>query len=362
MMTKKELVKIASAPEYYEKYGIQPDKVAIKEDGMHTDGESGNYEWWYADINFDDGSNLVITFHTKPFTSPQLPLAPMVSIDFNGADGKNISKMFNGQASDFSASTEKCDVKIGKNEFKGNLNSYTIHVEIEDLVADVVMTKMIPSWRPSTGHVLYGAEEQYEYGWLVAIPKGQVTANIQYAGQQKSYQGVGYHDHNWGNKNLIGLKHHGFWGRAEVDGYTFINAINYAPKEYGKQNFTMFMLAKGDEIIADDESKVTFSSSNEFIDEVTNKPIAKNISYLYDDGDKKYKISYEIENVILQMRMINVLPPEQQAAMKAQQMDPAYLRFTGITTLEIFDHDELTEKHSGNAIWESMYFGNPEDF
>lgn len=361
-MTSQTLVKIASTPEYYKKYGIQPEHVALKEDGMQTDGKPGNYEWWYADINFDDGSNLVITFHTKPFTSPQLPLSPMVTIDFNGANGQNISKHFNGHAEDFSASKEQCDVKIGKSEFKGNLKNYTIHVEIDDLVADVAMTRMIPSWRPSTGHVLYGSEGQYEYGWVVAIPKGRVTATINYAGQENSYQGFGYHDHNWGNKNLFELKHHGFWGRAELDGYTFINAINYAPEKFGKQNFTMFMLAKGDQVIADDESKVTFSSSNEFIDKVTKKPIAKNISYLYENGRKKYKISYEIKDVILQMKMIDVLPPEQKAAAKAKNFDPAYLRFTGTATLEVFDNDELKEKHDGNAIWESMYFGNPEDF
>ncbi len=361
-MAKHDLVKIASTPEHYKKYGVKDNLIEKREDGIHTDGNPGNYEWWYFDANMDDGSNLVITFHTKPFTSSFLPLSPMVSMDYNGKDGSKISKMFRGTQENFSAAKDQCDVQTGNNEFKGDLKNYTIHIEIDDVVADIELKRMIPSWRPGAGMILYGPEEKDEYGWLVAVPKGEVTANITQAGNTKTCHGYGYHDHNWGNRNLVELKHHGYWGRAEVDGFTFINAVNYAPKEFGYQDFIMFMLADGNSIIADDSSKVTFTSANEFIDEVTHKPIAKNISYLYEDGDKKYRISYEVENVILQVSMLDTLSSEQKEAAIKQGMDPAYLRFAGSVTLEIFDKEQVVESHKGNAMWESMYFGNPDEF
>lgn len=359
---KHDKVKIASTPEHYAKYGIKQGVIEKHEDGVHTDGQPGNYEWWYFDGNLDDGSNLVITFQTKPFTAASLPLTPMVSFDFNGTDGENISKMCREDIINYSASGRQCDVVIGKNSFKGDLETYEIHVEIENLIADVRVKRLIPSWRPETGMVVYGTEEQYEYGWLVAVPKGEVWADITLDGVKRSYHGYGYHDHNWGTRNLLELKHHGYWGRAEVDGFTFINAIAYAPEEFDKQDFTMFMLADEKSVIADDSAKVTFSASDEFIDAETGKPIARNISYLYEDGDKKYRISYKIQNTILRINMIEALPPKEKEIAIQKETNPTYLRFTGDVTLEIMDKDVVLETHTGNAIWESMYFGKPEDF
>lgn len=358
---KHDKVKIASTPEHYKKYGVTPGIIEMHEDGARINGEPGNYEWWYFDANFEDGSNLVITFQTKPFTSSFLPLSPMVSVDFNGADGKTISKIYNGSVSEYSSSKERCDIKISKNEFKGDLKNYTIHIEIEELAVEVALTGIIPSWRPEAGVVLYGLDEKVEYGWLVAVPKGKVNAEIAVNGEKKIYSGYGYHDHNWGNKSLVELKHHGYWGRAEVDGYTFINAVNYAPVEYDKQDFIMFMLADEKKIIADDSSKVTFSASEEFLDEATGKPIARKISYLYEADDKKYKISYEIEKTIFRVQMLDALPEEQRASAMKRGFNPAYLRFKGSVILEVIEKNQVIEAHKGNAIWESMYFGNPEE-
>lgn len=57
------------------------------------------------------------------------------------------------------------------------------------------------------------------------------------------------------------------------------------------------------------------------------------------------------------------MPEEQRRkTMEKGLIAPAYLRFAGTVELEIMDGDEVIEKHSGKALWESMYFGNCEDF
>ena len=41
---------------HYKKMGLTKDKVEIWEDGLRTDGSKGNYEWWYSDFSFEDGT------------------------------------------------------------------------------------------------------------------------------------------------------------------------------------------------------------------------------------------------------------------------------------------------------------------
>ena len=51
---------LAPSTTQYEKLGIDPPRVEPWEDGCRTDGSPGTYEWWYFDLNLDDGSTLVI--------------------------------------------------------------------------------------------------------------------------------------------------------------------------------------------------------------------------------------------------------------------------------------------------------------
>ena len=47
---------------HYEKMGLKKDVVEEWEDGMHTDGSKGTYEWWYFDSHYPDCTKLVIFF------------------------------------------------------------------------------------------------------------------------------------------------------------------------------------------------------------------------------------------------------------------------------------------------------------
>ena len=64
-----------------EEMGLTKD-IQIFEDGLRTGSKSGNYEWWYFDSKYDDGSSLVIVFFSKPVTSLKNKYEPYVSFDF----------------------------------------------------------------------------------------------------------------------------------------------------------------------------------------------------------------------------------------------------------------------------------------
>jgi len=140
--------------------------------------------------------------------------------ELDRADGTKINRIFQASPSEFSASSEQCDVRIGPNRFQGDLHTYEIHVEIDDVVADLTLRGTVPSWRPETGYFLFGEHSEYHFAWLPSVPQGDVEAAITIAGNRQQVTGVGYHDHNWGNFLMAKLMNNWYWGRGAVGNYT----------------------------------------------------------------------------------------------------------------------------------------------
>lgn len=63
-MGKRKIARLANLDSDYAKLGIARNKIAMAEDGLHTNGKFGEYEWWYFDGRMDDGSSLVIVFYS----------------------------------------------------------------------------------------------------------------------------------------------------------------------------------------------------------------------------------------------------------------------------------------------------------
>jgi len=135
---------LGDQPRHYGRMGLAKDQIAVWEDGMRTDGSAHTFEWWYFDSVLEDGSKLVITFFTKPFSEIDKGLQPQVTVDLDRPDGTGIHKLFACHPDQFSASRERCDVQIGSNFFRGDLNTYTIHTNIDGFVADVGLTRDVP--------------------------------------------------------------------------------------------------------------------------------------------------------------------------------------------------------------------------
>ena len=59
--------------------------------------------------------------------------------------------------SSFKASTEVCDVQVGKNFIRGNLSHYEVHIEDEENVLDLQLHSGI---RGITAHACFGDESR----------------------------------------------------------------------------------------------------------------------------------------------------------------------------------------------------------
>jgi len=208
--------------------------VELWEDGMRTDKSRDFFEWWYFDAHFDDGSTAVVVFMTKPILERKGPLKPGIRMTITRPDGTTIneSPMFPPDA--FSASEQRCDVRIGPNWVHGDLHEYPLHAEGEGMDADLTFTGIVPPWRPRDGKVFFGDHEHY-FAWLPAIPYGKVEGTLTYDGKTHKVTGSGYHDHNWGNLSLPNVIDHWYWGRAQIGDYTLIFAEQITHHKYGSQ-------------------------------------------------------------------------------------------------------------------------------
>jgi len=241
--------------ESIERLGIDPKVVAVFEDGFRSAEEvDSSFEWWYFDMQLDDGSTLVATFNTKPHTAPDGPLDPSVLIIYHGADGTKIRADTKHSDDGFSASVDRCDVRIGPNSVSGDLEKYEIHLEEQGVVADIELVRGAPSWRPGAGVTYFDSENTEFLGWVVPVPYGTVTGTISVNGDSRTITGSAYHDHNWGNKVMEAGLDHWYWGRAHIGDYTvvYVRMTTKGLFGLGSINIPTFLLAKGDTVITDD--------------------------------------------------------------------------------------------------------------
>jgi hypothetical protein len=178
-------------------------------------------------------------------------------------------------------------------------------------------------------------------------------------GSEHHARGIGYHDHNWGDALMTELMHDWYWARGKVGDHTVVTSYITAEENYGYAPITIFLLAKGNQIITDDVSKVSFSTADVVTDTVTGKPVADITCYDYHDGDERYLITYTRKKTILQARFLEGMTPEERALAEQIGFDGAYLRFTGDLTLRHESAGAAPADESEEAIWELMYFGRP---
>ena len=335
-------IRLAGRPADYEKLGIDPLEVAQFEDGQRMGTEPGQYEWWYFDAHLDDGAALVVVFYTKSSVNPNGPLAPRLSINLTLADGRRFLKFHDTPADQFTASRQGCDVRMGANRFVGDLRRYRIMARIGEISVEAELIGEVRPWRPKSGHLYFGAEGRERlFAWLPSVPHGLAQVRYKIGHEERHAFGSGYHDHNWGHVPMQTLMNNWYWGRGRAGPYTIIASRIKAREAYGYETQIVYMLAKGHEIVADDEVKVAFEMQRFAADDKTGTPVAGITRYVYRDVDARYVVTFARQRTIL----------------RAPFTGGAYHRFTGKVTVEKFDKDMRVEIFDGPAIWELMYFG-----
>lgn len=349
----------ASTDEDYDRLGLNKDEVEVWEDGLRTDGSSGDYEWWYFDSHLEGGANLVLAIHSKEDMNAELPhFEPFATFEFNTADGRSYTERVDITAQEFVASTERCDIHVGNCSFVGDLHEYRITFENENAKADVRLIGTVPAWRTQSGIIEYGDGSQM-FGWIVAVPNGDVVADVEVDGQKFHLTGTGYHDHNWGNVSMLAVHHDWYWGRCQVGGYNIISAYITEDRAFGYAELPEFMLVDPNGKLYDDPARVSYEISDPVVDDGTGQTVHNRVFYGYDDpSGARFEITYLRDKTIVARKLVDQLPEEMRPAIIATGFDGAYIRFSGKVELKRYEGGELVEEAVADAVWERMYFGD----
>lgn len=359
-------------PEDYKKWGTNPEKIEIWEDGKRDDDRAGVYEWWYFDMILDDGSKAVIHFNTKDNkTIGKSGTIPSVVIKITDPQGNEYKDNVVLSAADSHFGKDKCDVKFGPHFIDGDLKTYHIHVaptggisgrdgaggqgEASDVGADLILTSSSKPWRPGAGGFSFG-EDGY-FTWLCAVPRGTVTGTLFYDGKEHQVTGSGYHDHQWGNMKHNATWDHWIWGRQDFGDYVILVFDIGTQKKYGFQRLPMMFLEdKNGNLVMEDLKTPKCRFLKEYKEKLSGKMYPKIIEYTFTQNEKTAK--YVIEHIEeLESRDPTAqLPKIMKSILELKKMHPSTSRNFATGKL-IYSDGEQTVEREGSMIYEFVYMG-----
>jgi len=354
--SKPEPVILGRAEKYYKKEGMKKTPE-VWEDGIRTNPNKSEFEWWYFDAHLDDGTVVVIVFFTKSMIDINSKLNPYVSTRIAFPDGThhNIEQGFSKDQ--FSASREKCDVVIGKNRVTGNLKEYHIYTNIDGRICDLKLKRSVPSWRPGVGKWYFGKEEKDYFGWFPSVPYGEISGTITYKGKIRKVKGSGYHDHNWGNIAMSKIWNNWWWSRSQIGGYTNMAIELTTTKKYGNIKLPLFMLSKGNKLLFDDESKMVLNRFDLFKHPKGEKNVENRLEFIYTDGNNHITLNLKRKKDILVYGFVDKLSLWKRVAAKILRKDPWYYRILGNVELEL-NIDGKKESYKNETVYELMFLGD----
>ena len=332
------------------------NKIQMFEDGIRTEAKSGNYEWWYFDSKFADGSSLVIVFYTKHVTSFAKNFKPFVSLNYINPNGKEIRTEL--WSNDYSFSKDMCDVRIGDSYIKGDLSNYYIYLKNDEVECKLTLDASVPSWRPDSGKIMFGKKDYF--AWLPSVPEGKVIGTLKMKDEDIELCGTGYHDHNWGNKQMILLMNDWYWGRAKIDDYVVVSSYIYANKKDNYKATPIFMLAKNGEILTGDAFKyLTYEEKDYVKDSYTKRHVARTLVYDYNDKERNvhYRVTYKKGDEEVERQVMTDIVGRPLAIMfYLLGFRGSYHRMGGTAILEKYDGEKIVEQIEAPAMWEQMCF------
>jgi hypothetical protein len=348
---------MADRPEDCARFALTEGRIEPWEDGLRLDTAAPNIEWWYFDSLLEDGAKLAVIHCTKDASRPHQPLEPVIEIDLDLPDGRRFMKYGRFTPDEFSASRDGCDVHMGQYRFVGDLHEYHITGAAEDLSAEVHLEATTESWRPGTGHIVFGAEGETIFAWTPFVPMGKVTATYRIGSEVHETTGTGYHDHNWMNQEMAHLIDHWYWGRGQVGPYAFVGAYITTAAKYGFTTIPLYMLARDGAVVADDASRVRFSKKEGAVDRHTGKVVPDEVRFEYRDGDRLDVLTYQRERTLVSEKLLDAATGIQKVIAKLIRYPGGYLRFAGPVVLERYRGDVLVENYEEVGSFEQMYLG-----
>lgn len=295
-----ECVRLASSEAEYRKLGLLKNKVRSWEDRVHFDQLPGSFEWFFAKVDSKE-ANAIIGLTTAPNFQGELGQQPTLNLMVTLPSGEIIVREIVFDSEKFKPLENHEGVAIGENYYKNeSMHKFNAHAEDDDLVVDLEIEVEAPSWRPETGHFIFGEEDENYFGWTIpAPPTNKAKVKISSKEINIDCSGVGYVDRGWTNKPFGEFMNNWNWYYWNFEDYTVI-AINITFEEkYGYSDFPLFMVYKDNQLLAggpgtQNKDYITYTINKSHLEEDLNRIIVDSFTYNYQDGEEEFIL--EVEN------------------------------------------------------------------
>ena len=210
---------------YYESNSSAPK---LWMDALRLDPEkfsSGQFEWWYTDGHFSDGSTFIASYHIE--VNEDGNLVPYIRFSFS-QKGKVIQdEIIVFKKDEIRYDKNICNIKIG-NHFLKAVNGFdTYEIFVDPTVNNgnglhLILERNIPIFAPDSYNELNSNTPYFH--WMCAVPNGKLSGTITLNGIEKEVKGNGYHDHNWGNCPMSVLANDWHSARGQAEGFTAVTS------------------------------------------------------------------------------------------------------------------------------------------
>ena len=326
--------------------------VTEKDNALHPSDSKWAFEHWYFDARLDSG-HTVVAFLQKRRPEEPPGSKPIVELLVYYPDGTRRQVTQHHPKTDFAASAERCDVRIGashaSSDYSGDLPVHHVYAAEEDLVFDLTFTNETPSWMPGGGQTDFN-ETDY-FGWVVPGPRCAVTGTVTLDGETREVTGRGYHDHNWGVGNMPRIIDRWHWGRLYTDDLSLLFATVKTQKRFDFHESRPLMLARGREIVLS-TGEVTLTEGPMLYSDVAHREYPQWIR-LTVDGVVDLRL--EVQQVIHAHDLLDDVPVARSRFVKPILNRivgrPGYFRFDSTFELTV-TLDGVTRTETGRTLHE----------
>ena len=242
----------------------------------------GSYEWWYFDAIDENGYSVVVIFYEgNPFSKRYIQALsngrnhlaesfPAVSISVY-KDGKPLFYSFVESESNFADfSTDKVFGRVGENSFTGTKDGDSISYNLQ-------LNQSLPNGESISGEFIFSSasgsgidSSNFNQGsanthiWNLILPKCEVSGSLNIdSGKPEniSFNGTGYHDHNFGSEPMKESFDEWYWGRYHFNTSTLIYYVMNVDGEWDRKGWLIGddgPVMKRDAIHLQDQSLIFF--------------------------------------------------------------------------------------------------------
>jgi len=280
---------------------IEPLKYQLIsiDDARHEFPADECFEWWYLDASFDNGYSFVTSWQMENMKF-RGALTPYRLIEFAIYDpqGKKTSALPTFKADNYSASKKSCDVRMGNNHLRGDYPRYDIDFLEGDLGCKLSFENLTQGYKDPPEGVKYFSRKPDRYiGWAIAQPKAKVTGKLIVKGKEIPVNGVGYHDHNWGNCRIPDLYNFWHWGRFLSTDYTFVYAVGETSDITERRPQSKIIAFKGHDLVETSE-QIYAETGDLTLDKVTGVSYQKKLILRIEGPVVKGTITHNVKDLV----------------------------------------------------------------